>query len=179
MAPISPSASRARTSRSTGISFNIGRNNAVQFVQPNSRSVALNRVLGADPSVILGRLNANGQVFLINPNGVLFGRGAQVNVGGLIASTLNLSDADLMAGHYAFTGTSRAAVLNEGTITAGRGGYVALLGASVGNQGVISAQLGTVALAAGEKITLDVAGDGLLNVAVDTGAVNALVRMAA
>ena len=156
-------------------SFNIAAGNNVTFVQPNSNAVALNRVLGADPSTILGNLNANGKVFLVNPNGVLFGQGAQVTVGGLVASTMGISDADFMAGKYAFAGTSGAAVLNRGTITAGDGGYVALLGASVSNQGTIIAQMGTVALAAGNAVTLDVAGDGLLHVTVDTGAVNALI----
>ncbi|MEA3066258.1 MAG: hypothetical protein QOJ27_2719, partial [Sphingomonadales bacterium] len=155
-------------------SFSIGKDNNVVFVQPNSASVALNRVTGADPSVILGSLSANGKVFLVNPNGILFGKGANVNVGGLVASTLDLSDADFMAGRYTFSGAG-GAVLNQGTITADRG-YVALLGAHVSNEGTIQANLGTVALAAGEAITLDVAGDGLLNVAIDKGAVNALVN---
>lgn len=156
-------------------SFNIGATEAVQFVQPNSSSVALNRVLGPDPSSIFGSLSANGKVFLVNPHGVLFARGAQVNVGGLVASTLNVTDGDFMAGRYQFAGGSNAAVLNQGTINAG-GGSVALLGASVGNDGVIVARLGTVALAAGNAITLDVAGDGLLSVTVSQGAVNALVQ---
>src|SRR5665647_875001 len=156
-------------------SFNIGLSEAVQFVQPNSSSVALNRVLGSDPSNILGSLTANGKVFLMNPNGILFGKGAQVNVGGLVASTLNITDSDFMAGKYNFSGTSNAAILNQGSINAD-GGYVALLGAKVSNEGVISARLGTVALAAGNAVTLDVAGDGLLNVTVNQGALNALVQ---
>jgi filamentous hemagglutinin family protein len=156
-------------------SFGIGTGEGVRFVQPNGNSVALNRVLGPDPSSILGSLSANGKVFLVNPNGILFGRGAQVNVGGLVASTLNISDSDFMAGRYQFSGNSDAAVLNQGTINAA-GGYVALLGADVGNDGTITARLGTVALAAGNAITLDVAGDGLLNVTVNQGAVNALVQ---
>jgi len=156
-------------------SFNIGQGEAVQFVQPNSHSVALNRVLSSDPSSILGSLSANGNVFLLNPNGILFGQGAQVNVGGLVASTLNISDGDFMAGNYTFSGAGNGAILNQGSINAD-GGYVALLGANVSNQGVIVAKLGTVALAAGDAITLDVAGDGLLNVTVDQGAVNTLVQ---
>ncbi len=156
-------------------SFSIGQGEVVRFIQPNSSSVALNRVLGADPSSILGSMSANGKVFLINPNGILFGKGAQVSVGGLVASTLNISDSDFMAGRYQFAGSSTASVLNQGTINAD-GGYVALLGANVGNDGTIVARLGTVALAAGNAITLDVAGDGLLNVAVNQGAVNALAR---
>lgn len=156
-------------------SFNIAAGESVQFVQPSTSSVTLNRVLGADPSNIFGSLTANGKVFLVNPNGVLFAPGAQVNVGSLAASTLNITDADFMAGNYKFAGASNAAVLNQGAINAD-GGFVALLGANVSNEGVISAKLGTVALAAGNAVTLDVAGDGLLNVTVNEGAINALAQ---
>jgi filamentous hemagglutinin family protein len=155
-------------------SFNIAQGESVQFVQPNAGSVALNRVIGADPSSILGSLSANGKVFLVNPNGILFGQGASVNVGGLVASTLNITDSNFMAGNYIFAGTGDGKILNQGAINAD-GGYVALLGANVSNQGIISARLGTVALAAGNAVTLDVAGDGLLNIVVNQGAVNALV----
>ncbi|MDP3412015.1 MAG: filamentous hemagglutinin N-terminal domain-containing protein, partial [Polaromonas sp.] len=137
---------------------------------------ALNRVLGADPSSIMGTLSANGRVFLLNPNGVLFGSGAQVNVGGLVASTMSLSDAKFMSGDYSFTDAGNGSVVNQGNITAADGGYVALMGKSVSNQGVISARLGSVVLAAGNAVTMDVAGDGLLNVSVAQGAVNALVE---
>ena len=156
-------------------SFNIGAAEAVHFVQPNSSSVALNRVLGADPSSILGSLSANGKVFLVNPNGILFGNAASVNVGGLVASTRNISDSDFMAGRYKFAGAGGGTIVNQGSINAD-GGYVVLLGANVSNEGTISARLGTVALTAGDGITLDVAGDGLLNVAVNEGTVSALVQ---
>ena len=156
--------------------FSIGTGHTVQFVQPGSTSVALNRVLGADPSVILGTLTSNGKVFLLNPNGILFGKGASVSVGGLVASTMKISDGDFMAGNYAFTDAGTGSIVNQGNINAADGGYVALLGRSVSNQGVISARLGTVALAAGEAVTLDVAGDGLLNVSVSQGAMNALAE---
>ncbi len=156
-------------------SFGVRAGESVQFVQPGSSSVALNRVIGSDPSNILGSLTANGKVFLVNPNGILFGAGASVNVGGLVSSTLAISDADFMANNYKFSGAGAGSVLNQGTINAADGGYVALLGANVSNQGVIAAQLGTIALAAGEAVTLDMAGDKLLNVTVDQGALNALV----
>ena len=156
-------------------SFNIGTGESVNFVQPNGSATALNRVLGADPSSILGNLNANGKVFLVNPDGIVFGQGASVNVGGLVGSTRNISDSDFMADKYNFEGTGAGSVVNHGSINA-NGGSVALLGANVSNQGVIQAQLGTVALAAGNAFTLDVAGDGLLNVAVNKGAVDALVQ---
>ncbi|MGK5011526.1 YDG domain-containing protein [Janthinobacterium sp. MDB2-8] len=137
--------------------------------------MALNRVLGSDGTTILGNLSANGKVFIVNPNGVLFGQGASVNTAGLVASTLDISNSDFMSGKYQFSGNGSGKVLNQGSISA-PGGYVALLGAHVSNEGTIQARLGSVALAAGQAITLDVAGDGLLNVAVDRGAVGALVQ---
>jgi filamentous hemagglutinin family protein len=158
-------------------SFDIAAGHKVTFNQPGSDSIALNRVLGADGSKIMGQLDANGRVFLINPNGVLFGAGAQVNVGGLVASTLNISDTDFAAGNYRFKGDgSNASVINKGNITATDGGSVALLGGTVSNNGVIIANRGTVALAAGNAVTLDFAGDGLLNVQVDEAVVDALVE---
>ena len=154
------------------LSFSIGSSETVQFVQPSSTAIALNRVVGNDPSQIYGHLQANGQVFLINTNGVLFGSTAQVNVGGLVASTLNLSDADFLNGQYKFqsgpSGSSQtstpASVINEGAINASAGSSIALLGGQVSNRGIITAQLGTVALAAGSAMTLQFSGNRLLTV---------------
>jgi filamentous hemagglutinin family protein len=157
-------------------SFGIAAGQTVQFVQPGTSSVALNRVLGADASSILGNLSANGKVFLLNPNGVLFGPGSQVNVGGLVATTMSLSDAKFMTGDYSFSNAGNGSVVNQGTINAADGGYVALMGKTVINQGVITARLGSVALVGGQAATLDLAGDGMLRVSVTQGAVNALVE---
>jgi len=157
--------------------FSIGSNATVNFQQPNASAVVLNRVVGNEQSVINGALNANGQVFLLNSSGVLFGQGAQVNVGGLVASTLNMTDADFMAGRNTLQSTgSQASVINLGQITAADGGYVALLGNQVSNQGVISARLGTAALAAGDKISLNFNGNSLIGVTIDQGTLNALVE---
>ncbi|MBU2702175.1 filamentous hemagglutinin family protein [Sporomusaceae bacterium BoRhaA] len=153
--------------------FSIGAGEKTQFIQPGTNSVVLNRVIGSNPTTIYGTLSANGKVFLINPNGVLFAPGAQVNVGGLLASTLNIADSDFNAGNYSFRG-SGGSVINNGTINAANG-YVALLGSEVKNQGVIAAKQGTVALGAGSRITLDMNGDGLLNLAVDQAAMNTSV----
>ena len=153
-------------------SFNIGSSATVNFVQPSTTSIALNRVTGSGASEIYGKLNANGQVFLLNPNGILFGRSAQVTTGGLVASTLSLSDSDFLAGNYRLAGTA-GAVTNQGALS---GNYVALLGGQVSNQGTITARLGTVALAAGEDITLDFAGDGLTSVTVNRGTLKALAE---
>jgi len=158
-------------------SFDIGANAGVRFVQPGSGSVALNRVLGNDPSRIYGQLSANGKVFLVNGSGVLFGASARVDVGGLIASSLSLPDGDFLAGRYTFDGASSAgAVRNEGVIRAGKGGYVALLGPQVSNAGSIVAANGSVALGAGEQIGVDLRGDGLITLRVDRGAVAALAH---
>src|ERR1700683_4920927 len=148
-------------------SFNIASQETVDFVQPSSSAIAVNRIFDTNGTQILGHLNANGQVFLINPNGILFGPGAEVNVGGLVASTLDLNDASLDTNARSFAGSSTASVVNEGTINAAAGGYVALLGSHVSNQGAISAQLGTVALGAGSAATLTFSNNSLLHLQVD------------
>ena len=100
--------------------FNIAANQGVTFVQPGASAIVLNQVLGQSPSQIFGSLKANGQVFILNPNGVLFGQGAQISVGGLVASTLSLAVGDFLAGKYDFFGNSTAGVSNSGIITAAR-----------------------------------------------------------
>ncbi|MDB5910792.1 MAG: hypothetical protein JWP34_4906, partial [Massilia sp.] len=159
-------------------SFSIAAGQTVDFQQPNSSSVALNRVTTPTPSEIFGRLSANGKVFLVNPSGVLFGKGASVDVGGLVASTLNISDADFLAGRFSFSdgGGSAGAVRNDGTLAAAERGTIALLGAQVSNNGTITARLGTVGLAAGGKVSLDFNGDGLTRIVVDAARINALVE---
>jgi filamentous hemagglutinin family protein len=156
--------------------FNIGSAAGVTFVQPGSSSVILNRVLSADPSQIYGTMTSNGIVFLINPQGIVFGQGAEVNVGGLVASSLSLSDKNLLAGNWSFTaGTGAGAVSNAGTIRVTPGGFAALLGGRVGNTGSIAARLGSVALASGSQITLDLDDGGLLKVGVAQATLNAMV----
>ena len=161
-------------------SFDIATNEAVRFNQPNTSSVALNRILGSDPSRILGSLSANGQIFILNPNGVLFGNGAQVNVGGLVATDLSLNDADFVAGKYKFSkgggASSSIGIINQGTLTAAKGGYIALLAARVSNQGIINASRGTALLAAGDRITLTLNNGSLLGYSIDEGVISALVE---
>lgn len=158
-------------------SFNIAEGNKVNFQQPNSNSIALNRVVGTEGSKVMGQLNANGRVFLVNPNGVLFGSNAQVNVGGLVASTQDLTTTNFSLGKYNFSGSnSPSSVINQGTIIAKDGGAVVLLGGQVSNQGNIQANLGSVKLAAGKATTLDFGGDGLVNIQVTGAAANALAE---
>ncbi|HBO6187105.1 TPA: two-partner secretion system exoprotein TpsA4 [Pseudomonas aeruginosa] len=156
--------------------FSVRADERVSFHQPGQDAVALNRVIGRNGSDIQGRIDANGKVFLVNPNGVVFGKSAQVNVGGLVASTLDLADRDFLAGNYQFSGDSGATVSNAGSLQASEGGSIALLGARVSNDGVIQAQLGDVALGAGQGINLNFDGDGLLNLQVDKGSVDALAH---
>ncbi|WP_184253945.1 MBG domain-containing protein [Rhodopseudomonas rhenobacensis] len=153
-------------------SFSVGQPNSVTFNQPASTSAILNRVTGETPSTIAGSLRANGQVYLVNPNGIAITPTGTVDVGGgFVASTLDISDSDFMAGRRVFTGNgSSAAVDNAGAITVGRDGFVALLGGTVSNSGTIKVPLGKVGLGSGESIVLDLAGDGFMQVAVPTAA---------
>ena len=149
-------------------SFGIGAADQVVFLQPSAQSATLNRVTGDQVSTILGRLDANGQVLLINPNGIVFGGGSQVNVGSLIATTSNISDANFMAGRLLFDAPGRpgAGVLNAGAISARDSGLVALVAPHVRNDGVIVARLGRVMLGSADTFTIDLYGDSLINLAL-------------
>ncbi|MDO9412628.1 MAG: MBG domain-containing protein [Pseudolabrys sp.] len=153
-------------------SFSVGQPNAVTFVQPNASSAMLNRVTGNTPSSIAGQINANGQVYLVNPNGIAITSSGTVNVGGgFVASTLGISNEDFLSGKRTFTGNGASAgVSNAGTINVGKGGFAALLGGTISNSGRINVPLGKVGLGSGEQTTLDLAGDGFMQVAVPTGA---------
>ncbi|PPC79760.1 MAG: hypothetical protein CTY38_12440 [Methylotenera sp.] len=148
-------------------SFSIGQGHHVNFVQPSASAVALNRVIGSDVSVIQGSLTANGHVFLINPNGVLFTPTAQVNVGGIVASTQNINTANFMQGSYIFEGASNGLIVNQGNITTANGGTIALIAAKVINDGTLTANAGNVLLGAGSKVTLDLGGPVKLQVEND------------
>ena len=164
-------------------SFSVGQPNTVAFAQPGSTSAILNRVTGNTPSTIAGSLRANGQVYLVNPNGVAITSSGTVDVGGgFVASTLGISNDDFMAGKRTFTGTgSSAAISNAGKINVGSRGFVGLLGGTVSNEGKINVPLGKVGLGSGESVTLDFSGDGFMQVAVPTssttGGRKALVRV--
>ncbi len=136
-------------------SFSILGNEAVLFSQQSSSSSVLNRITGQNPSYILGLLQSNGRVFLINPNGIFFGQGSQVNVSGLIVSTLGISNKDFLAGNYNFTaGATSGPIQNQGNITTPSGGIVYLIGPSLENSGIITTPNGQVLLAAGHSVQL-------------------------
>src|SRR5690606_32299513 len=130
--------------------------------------LALNRVLSHRGSEIHGRIEANGQILLVNPNGILFGEGSQVNVGGILASGLSIDPADFMSGEVILSslGGTEGKVINSGIINAATGGSVALVGSQVINEGVISARLGTVNLAAGKEAVVTFDQQGLVGVRI-------------
>jgi len=139
--------------------FNIAPNEVTRFIQPNVSAIALNRIFDQSPSQIFGSLQANGNVILLNPNGILFGPNAQVNVGGLIASSLNLTDANFLRGNYLFQGTGiEGWVKNAGSIQAPSGVY--LLAPNVENSGIITSPGGNIVLAAGTTAYLSNRPDG-------------------
>ena len=156
-------------------SYNIRASETVNYRQPNANAQALNRIHSQSPSHIYGRLNANGQVLLVNPNGVFFKPGARVNVGGLIASGLNITDKDFLAGKYRFKHAGKTppgAVINQGVIQAATGGSVSLIGGAVRNEGQILAHAGQVNLVAGRALAMDFDGDGLMRFTVSEALLN-------
>lgn len=156
--------------------FNVGAAASVQFLQPNSSAIAVSRIVGGEVSQIFGRLSANGQLFLLNPRGVVFGQSAQVDVGGLVASSLKLSDKDLLSGQYALSqGTGAGAVRNFGEIIAREGGLVALVAPTVENAGTIRADGGQIAMVAGDAVRLELGQGGLIGVTVDGGVAQAQI----
>jgi len=151
--------------------FSIGAQQGVFFRQQDAASQVLNRVVGNDPSQILGSLGSNGRVWLLNPHGVLFGPNARVDVAGLVAGTLDIGNADFLAGRFAFTrpdGLPAGQVINQGELRSSFGGRVWLIGDVVRNEGLIAAPGGHIVLAAGQSVEL-----------LDSGLPNVLIRVSA
>ncbi|PIG29505.1 filamentous hemagglutinin family protein [Janthinobacterium sp. 35] len=156
-------------------SFSVNPGEITRFLQQSAGSSVLNRITGQDPSKILGSLQSNGKVFLINPNGVLFGRDARVDVAGLVASSLALSNQDFLAGKMHFNaGEQAGAVINQGTIHAGSGGQILLIAPNVENSGIITAPNGDVLLAAGHSVQLADAANPDLRVVLSAPADQAI-----
>ncbi|MBS0273287.1 MAG: filamentous hemagglutinin N-terminal domain-containing protein [Proteobacteria bacterium] len=157
-------------------SFDIGSKAQVNFNQPGTSSIAVNRVnSSANPTQIEGGLHANGQVWILNPNGVFFSKTAHVDAAGIVASTANIDTNAFMAGSnkLQMTGADHGSVENQGNISVGANGLAAFVAPSVRNSGTINATVGRVALAAGTTYTLDLAGDHLVELGL--GSVKAVV----
>ncbi len=146
-------------------SFNIGQQQATHFIQPNG-GITLNRISPTQgASQIYGELTATGQIILINPAGINFGPSAVVNVGGLIATTANITDQNFLNGNYQFTNAGPGAITNSGQLLAAEHGLIALVGSNVTNDGLIKANLGNVVLASGSAFTVNF-GDDMVNFTV-------------
>ncbi|ESK54024.1 hypothetical protein F990_02980, partial [Acinetobacter tjernbergiae DSM 14971 = CIP 107465] len=167
-----------QNSQNVGIqwdSFNIGQNATVNFYQPNTSSIAVNRVLDSNASQIMGKLNANGQVFLLNPNGVIFSKTAQVNVGGIVASTLNVTDSDIISGKFKLQNQGNAASIeNYGSVIA-NGGVIAFIAPTVINEGQIQAHNGVIHLTAADQVTLKLQDGQLTEYKVEIGTLQGLI----
>ena len=149
--------------------FSVGKGNTVNFNQPASDSATLNRVTGDFTSEIAGQINANGSVFLINPNGILITADGVIDTGGFVASTLDIDTNDFLNGDYTFTKSgSNGVVSNRGRISVDDGGFVALLGGAVKNSGVVRAHVGKVGFGGGEKIVMSFGNNDFLRVEVPT-----------
>ena len=154
-------------------SFSIGRDASVNFQQPSANAITLNRVTGGSPSSIFGQMSANGNIFLVNPSGILFGRGSMVDVGLIVASVSDITDQNFLSGHYEFTRNSDQPITNQGSI---KGEAVALIGPDVRNEGTIVATLGDVALVSGRKVTVALDPNRKLSIAVDESSLAAYIE---
>ena len=145
-------------------SFGVAKDGAAQFIQPSASAIALNRVTGSEVSSILGRLEANGQLFFVNPNGMVFGKGAKVDVAGLVVSTADITNQNFMNSRYSFDAKVKAdaQIVNEGTLTIKDAGLAAFVAPHVSNSGILRAHLGTVLIGGAQTFTLDMAGDNLI-----------------
>lgn len=159
--------------------FDIAPGEHTRFHQPGSASVTLNRVREQDPSRIMGKLTANGKVIIVNPNGVIFGPGSRVDANSLIATTADIDNHRFMTQDrlvFDKPGKPDAAIVNHGHITVKEAGLAALVAPNVQNHGMIEARLGTAHLASADTMTVDLYGDGLVEMRVSDTVTAQLVK---
>ncbi len=159
-------------------SFNVGSDATVNFNQPNASASILNRISNQSPSQIFGKINANGEVILMNPAGIYFGKTSSLNVGAITATTHSISNDDFMKGLMTFDRKGSAgSIINDGSITANFDSYIALLAPEVRNSGLLIAKMGTVVMASGEKITLNFDSDHHLgSITSDPSTIKSLIE---
>jgi trimeric autotransporter adhesin len=157
--------------------FNIQADEATHFQMPSTDSFNLSRVTGGVGTEIFGTLTSNGNLMLLNPNGILFGANSKIDVGGLIATTSNITNSNFMSGNYQFDIPSNVnrTVINRGLINVAQGGLLAFVAPGVENSGIINAQLGQVSLASGKTFTLDLYGDKLVSLGIDSKVLNQVI----
>lgn len=159
--------------------FDIDSNERVEFIQPSEKSCVLNRVTGKNVSQILGEMKSNGKVFLVNPQGIYFGKDAIVNTNSFVASTLNIKDEDFLTDSLKFflePESENSKIINEGKISVADSGFISLFSPIIENRGLILAKAGKVALASAEKVTIDFSQDGLVQFVVDGDLEQALIE---
>ena len=157
-------------------SFSVHSSGVVDFNMPSSNSSSLNRVLGSTPSNIAGRVNSNGNVVLVNPNGVFLTKSGVVRSNSFTASSLDINTSDFLQGRHNFYKNKKSkGIENHGKIEVNNAGHSALLGKYVSNEGTITAKLGKIFLGAGEQITLDLSGNGLMKVTVPTSELSDII----
>ena len=150
-------------------SFSVHSKGTVDFNMPSSSSSSLNRVLGSTPSKIAGQINSNGNVILVNPNAVFLTKSGAIKSNSFTASSLDINTSDFLQSKYHFYKTKKSkGVENHGKIEVNNSGHTALLGNYVSNEGSITAKFGKILMGAGEQITLDFSGNGLMKVTVPT-----------
>ena len=161
-------------------SFDVAHGEKVRFQQPSSNSITVNRIADTKMSRIDGEISANGNIVLLNPNGIAFGKTSKVDVNGLVATSTDLeNDVAFLNGapaKFSKTGNADASIINAGTITAKDAGLVGLVSPNVENSGTITARLGKVQLVSGDVHTLDLAGDGLIQLEVSDKALSQSVK---
>jgi filamentous hemagglutinin family protein len=157
-------------------SFNVAKNESVVFNQPNTSAITLNRVVGNEKSIIDGSIKANGQVWILNSNGVLFGANSKINTAGLLATTADISDSDFQAGDYRFKNSSTNSVINMGSIDISDSGYATLLAKDIKNMGTITAHRGRVDLVGANEVSINLNGNSVVSLRVDKGVLDALVE---
>ena len=158
-------------------SFNIQKNEATHFQLPSANSINVSRVTGGVSSSIFGTLTSNGKLMLINPNGILFGKNSRVDVNGLVATTSDINNSDFISGNYHFSISPEInrTVINRGTINIKQGGLLAFVAPGVENSGIINAKLGQISLASGKTFTLDLYGDKLVSLGIDSKILNQVI----
>ncbi len=162
---INPSTLQINNSRNAIINwqkFGIAAGETTRFVQPDHRSAVLNRVIGNNPSQILGNLHSNGRVFLINQHGLMVGQGAQINTAGFFGSTLNITNENFLNGKLQFGGGGFGGITNQGLIQAGQEGNVVLIAPQIENSGSIEVDNGNIILAAGDAVTISSLADSAI-----------------
>ncbi len=151
-------------------SFNIANGETVNFIQPDSSSIAINQDFSGSPSEIFGSINANGQIMLLNGAGVLIGETGSINVGSFFASDLTPNTTDFSGNSISLseTNTLVGGIVNLGSIQTFTEGGVYIAGQFISNSGVIQSSNGDIHFAIADDVIVSTSTGGLLGVEITT-----------